>query len=204
MLNPDILGIIAITDNLHGGVASLVERARAVVRGGATCIQLRLKDVSVRETVEVARALVRDLSVPVVVNDRVDVAIAAGAAGVHLGSDDLPVMAARQIAPPGFIIGASVGNDTEVTLAAGADYAGIGPIFRTLSKADAGMAIGTQEFARLCQRLGIPCVGIGGIDASNAASVIAAGAAGVAALSSLFGASDPEASARSMGRAIES
>ena len=181
-----------------------MERSRAVVRGGATCIQLRLKDVSVRETVEVARALIAAAGVPVIVNDRLDVALAAGAAGVHLGADDLPVEAARGIAPAGFIIGASAGNDVELAGAEGADYVGIGPVFASASKPDAGTAIGTTELARLCARAGIPCVGIGGIDAGNARAVIDAGAAGIAAISSLFGSSDPETSARSVARAIES
>lgn len=199
-----MLRIIAITDGMHGGLDALVERSRAVVRGGATCIQLRLKDVSVRETVEVARALVAGVAVPVIVNDRTDVAIAAGAAGVHLGADDLPVRAARRIAPAEFIIGASAGNDAELAAAEGADYVGIGPVYATGSKADAGSAIGTGELARLCAIASVPCVGIGGIDATNARAVIDAGAAGIAAISSLFGSSDPATSARSMARAIGS
>lgn len=201
-MNPDIVRMIAITDGLHGGVESLICRSQAVERGGATCVQLRLKDVSARELVEVARALVGGLSIPVIVNDRLDVALAANAAGVHLGMDDLPVRAARQLVADGFIIGASVGSDEEIAGTESADYVGIGPVYATHSKSDAGAELGTLEFARLCRRLSVPCVGVGGIDAENARAVIEAGAAGVAAINSLIGAPDPETSALSMARAI--
>src|SRR5512138_1176766 len=129
MINPSILRFIAITDNVRDGQTGLIERAAQVVRGGATCIQLRLKDVSARDLVVLARELVRSVGVPIIVNDRADVAIAAGAAGVHLGADDLPVGAVRAFAPPDFIIGTSVGLDEEIPNARGADYVGIGPVF---------------------------------------------------------------------------
>jgi thiamine-phosphate pyrophosphorylase len=91
MIDPSILRFIAITDNVRDGQAGLIERASAAVRGGATCVQLRLKDISARDLVTLAHELVRSIGVPVIVNDRADVAIAAGAAGVHLGADVLPV-----------------------------------------------------------------------------------------------------------------
>jgi thiamine-phosphate diphosphorylase len=147
---------------------------------------------------------VKSVTVPVIVNDRADVAIAAGAAGVHLGSDDIPVRAVRAIAPAQFIIGCSVGNDNEVAGAAGADYVGIGPVFSTGSKQDAGNAIGLEEFSRLATAVGLPAVGIGGINAQNARSVIDSGAAGVAAIAAIFGASDPLAAARELSSAIGS
>jgi len=138
----------------------------------------------------------------VLVNDRTVVAIAAGAAGVHLGADDMPVSAARAIAPEGFIIGASVGSDEEVPLCLGADYVGIGPVFSTSSKLDAGAAIGIDRFAQLAVATGIPAVAIGGITPANARSAIEAGAAGVAVISSVFGATDPLAAARQLVFAI--
>lgn len=165
-------------------------------------MQLRLKDVAARDLVSIARELVRALGVPVLVNDRADVAIAAGAAGVHLGADDMPVSAARAIAPVGFIIGASVGSDEEVQMSAGADYVGIGPVFATGSKHDAGAPIGLGEFTRLSAATGIPAVAIGGINAANARSAIDAGAAGIAVISSVFGATDPLAAARQLAFAI--
>ncbi len=197
-----MLRLIAITDNVRDGQAGLIARASAAVHGGATCVQLRLKDVAARDLVGVARELIRSVGVPVFVNDRVDVAIAAGAAGVHLGADDIPVSAVRSIAPPGFIIGASVGNDAEVSLSAGADYVGVGPVFATLSKKDAGAPIGLAEFARLSVATGLPAVAIGGITAENARSAIEHGAAGVAVISSVFGSIDPAAAARALVSAI--
>jgi thiamine-phosphate pyrophosphorylase len=196
MIDVSILRLIAITDNIHDGKEGLIARAAAAAHGGATCIQLRLKDVSARDLVGVARELVRAVGVPVLVNDRADVAIAAGAAGAHLGVDDVPAAAIRRIAPDGFIIGVSVGNDAEVENSTGADYAGIGPFFTTASKGDAGKAIGPDEFARLAAAAGLPSVAVGGVTAENASIPVAAGAAGIAVIAGVFGSSDPEAAAR--------
>jgi thiamine-phosphate pyrophosphorylase len=203
VIDPAILRLVAITDNIRDGQAGLIARAAAAAHGGATCIQLRLKDVSARDLVGVARELVRAVGVPVVVNDRADVAIAAGAAGVHLGADDLPPAAVRRIAPDGFIIGVSVGNDAEVENSDGADYAGIGPFFATASKGDAGKAIGAEGFARLATAAGLPAVAVGGVTAENASIAVEAGAVGIAAIAGVFGSSDPEASARRLRSAIE-
>jgi len=202
MIDQSILRFIAITDNVRDGQTGLIERCRAVALGGATCIQLRLKDISARDLAALTQELVRSVGVPVIVNDRADVAIAAGAAGVHLGADDMPVGAVRKFAPEGFIIGASVGNDEERNSSRGADYVGIGPVFGTASKKDAGSAIGIAEFKRLAVATGLPAVGIGGINASNARAVIDAGAAGIAAIASVMGAGDPLAAAREMASAI--
>lgn len=198
MIDVRILRLIAITDNVRDGQAGLISRASAAVEGGATCVQLRLKDVSARDLVGVARELVRAVAVPVIVNDRADVALAAGAAGVHLGADDMPVSGVRSIAPPGFFIGASVGCDAEVPSAAGADYVGIGPVFVSGSKDDAGVAIGLREFSRLATATGLPAVGIGGITTDVARLVIDAGGAGIAAIGAIFGATDPKEAARAL------
>ena len=202
MTDTSILRFIAITDNVRDGQNGLIERASAAVKGGATCIQLRLKDVSARDLASLARELVRAMPVPVIVNDRADVAVAAGAAGVHLGADDLPVSAVRSFAPEGFIIGTSVGNDDEVRNAPGADYVGIGPVFSTGSKKDAGSAIGVEEFRRLSVATGLPSVAIGGITSANARLAINAGAVGIAAIAAIFGATDPLSAAREMASAI--
>lgn len=205
MFDPASLKLLAITDELRDGRDALLARVAAAVRGGASMIQLRLKDENPRTIVEVASALIALLprAVPLVINDRLDVALASGAAGVHLGVDDLPVAAARRIAPPGFVIGASVGSGAEVAGSRGADYVGIGPVFATGSKADAGAAIGLAEFARLAELCALPAVAIGGMDASNAREAIEAGARGVAAISAIFGARDPEAAARAMRNAVD-
>jgi thiamine-phosphate pyrophosphorylase len=197
-----ILRLIAITDNVRDGQAGLIERAAAAARGGATCIQLRLKDVSARDLAGLAAELIRSIGVPVIINDRADVALAVGAAGVHLGADDIPVSAVRSFAPPGFIIGASVGSDDEVRNAKGADYVGIGPVYATGSKKDAGKAIGVDGFSRLAVATGLPAVAIGGITPANARAVIEAGAVGIASIASVFGATDPLAAAREMASAI--
>ena len=199
-----MLRLVAITDDIRDGVDGLVSRAGAAVRGGATMVQLRLKDVDPRELTTVARALVHALPVPIIVNDRADVAVAAGAAGVHVGIDDIPPAALRPVVPPGFIIGASVGSDDEVTFSAGGDYVGIGPVFATTSKPDAGSAIGLAEFARLAQRTGLPAVAIGGIDAANCREALGAGASGVAVIRAIFAAHDPERAARELSSAIGS
>lgn len=203
MIDPAIFRLIAITDDIHDGRDGLIARAAAAAHGGATCIQLRLKEVPPRDLVSVAHDLVRAVGVPVLVNDRGDVAIAAGAQGVHLGPDDPPPAMIRRIAPADFIIGVSVGSDAEVENADGADYAGIGPFFKTASKPDAGDALGPEGFSRLAKTLKIPAIAIGGISAENAAIPIAAGAAGVALIAGIFGSSDPAEAARRVMSAIE-
>ena len=203
-MDPRSLALLAITDDLRDGTLGLVTRAAAAVRGGATMVQLRLKHASPRELVEVARALVATLPVPVIVNDRADVALAAGAAGVHLGIDDLPVRAVRPFAPPGFIIGASFGSEEEREHAAGADYVGIGPVWESSSKADAGAAIGLEGLARLLRLAdGVPAVAIGGVTPETAGSAIRTGAAGVAVIRAVFGAADPELAAAALRAAVE-
>jgi thiamine-phosphate pyrophosphorylase len=204
MLDPESLTLVAITDAAPRGADDIVQRALACVRGGATMVQLRLKDADARTQVEVARALVAALPahVPLIMNDRADLAIAAGAAGVHVGPEDLPAAAVRRIVGPNRIVGVSVGNDAEALQASDADYVGIGPVYATASKDDAGSAIGINELERLIVLCARPAVGIGGVDASNAAAVIAAGARGVAVIRALFSASDPEAAARSIRSAI--
>jgi len=202
--DPKTVRLIAITDSLRDGPRGLALRAAAAVAGGATMLPLRLKEESARSLVEIARALqAMTPDVPLIINDRADVALAAGAAGVHVGVDDLSPALLRRVAPPGFIIGASVGSDDEVARAAGADYVGIGPVFATGSKADAGAAIGPARFGELARRCGLPAVAIGGITSERVPDVLSAGAAGVAVISALFGASDPTSAARAIRDALD-
>jgi len=202
--DPRTVRLIAITDSLRDGPRGLALRAAAAVAGGATMLQLRLKEESARSLVEIARTIqTMAPEVPLIINDRADVALAAGAAGVHVGVDDLSPALLRRVAPAGFIIGASVGSDDEVARAAGADYVGIGPVFATGSKADAGAAIGPERFAELARRCGLPAVAIGGITSERVPAVLSAGAAGVAVISALFGASDPTIAARAIRDALD-
>lgn len=203
-LDPRILRLVAITDDTIEARPTLVARAAAAVRGGATSIQLRLKNADPREVVDIARELVLAVPVPVIVNDRADIALAAGAAGVHVGEGDLPVFAIRRFAPPSFIIGASLGAERELENAKDADYVGVGPVFSTGSKSDAGAAIGIEGFKRLAGLCELPAVGIGGITVASAPQLLAAGAVGIAVINAIFrnAASDPESSTRELAHAI--
>ena len=141
------LRLIVVTDPECGAGRSVVDVVRAALRGGAPAIQLRMKDAPAREMAALAGALLvetRRAGALLFVNDRVDVALAAGADGAHVGQDDLPVAAARRIVPPGFLLGVSA-ETAELARKAeadGADYVGVGPIYATGSKADAGDAVG--------------------------------------------------------------
>jgi thiamine-phosphate pyrophosphorylase len=180
-----------VTDDRLVAGHELVALARAAEAGGVTSVQLRLKTAPAREQVAVARALVAALRVPVLVNDRPDIALAAGAAGVHLGVDDLPVALARVIAPPGFVLGASVGSAAEAAAAVDADYWGIGPWRVTTTKADAGTGLGADGFARLAQLAGgKPCLAIGAVRPDDVPFVHRAGGVGVGVVSGILGNSD--------------
>jgi thiamine-phosphate pyrophosphorylase len=184
-----------VTDDRLAAGRDLVALARAAEAGGATAVQLRLKSAPAREQVTLARALVAALRVPVLVNDRPDVAVAAGAAGVHLGPDDLPVALARKVVPPGFIIGASVGSESEAAAAGDADYWGIGPWRLSTTKADAGAGLGASGFALLVKLAsGRPCLAIGGVRPDDVAAVSAAGGMGVAVVSGILASDDVRAS----------
>ena len=192
-----LLRLMLVTDDALVAGRDLVALARAAERGGVTAVQLRLKRASPRELCEIARALGHALRVPVLVNDRLDVAIAAGAAGVHLGPDDLPVALARRIVPPDFIVGASVGSGDEATAARAADYWGVGPWRATGTKTDAGDPLGPEGLRRIVALAGgIPCVAIGGVRPEDVSAVRAAGGAGVGVVSGILGADEVERAAR--------
>src|SRR5574340_953729 len=148
------LRLLLVTDDRLLAERDPVEVARAAERGGVTALQLRLKAASSRELVALGRALVAALRIPVLVNDRPDVARAAGAAGVHLGPDDVPVAVARLVLGPAAVIGASVGGVTEVAGGAGADYWGVGPWRATETKPDAGVALGVAGFRAVVRLAG--------------------------------------------------
>src|SRR5205814_2223206 len=202
MLDPKILRLVAITDDAEDRRATLVDRVAAAVRGGATSVQVRMKTAAPREVVEITRAIMSKVSVPVIVNDRADIAIAAGAAGVPVGQADLPVAAIRRLVHEDFIIGASLGSDAELTNAKDADYVGIGPVFGSDAKSDAGSAIGVEGFKRLAALVTHPAVAVGGITADRALQSIVHGAAGVAVINAIFNADDPEIATRQIADAI--
>jgi len=202
MLDPRILRLVAITDDAEDRRSTLVDRVAAAVRGGATSVQVRLKTATPRQVVEITRSIIARVDVPVIVNDRADIALAAGAAGVHVGEADLPAVAVRRFAPPGFIIGASLGSDAEVTNAKDADYVGIGPVYGSETKTDAGDAIGVEGFKRLAALVEHPAVAVGGITPDRALQITVNGAAGVAVINAIFSADDPERATREIAAAI--
>lgn len=186
-----------VTDDRLVRGRDLLELALSAQRGGITSLQVRLKEKTPRELVELVRLLVDQLEVPVLVNDLPDVAIAAGAAGAHLGPDDMPVELVRRMAPPGFIVGASVGSAEEAPAGASADYWGVGPWRSTATKGDAGQALGNDGFRQIVSlAAGRPCVAIGAVQPEDVPAVRAAGGAGVAVVSGILGAGDVELAAR--------
>jgi thiamine-phosphate pyrophosphorylase len=202
MMDPAALRLYLVADPDHVAGDVVAEVASAIA-GGVSMVQLRAKSLSDRKHLVLALTmcdLCRDKGIPFIVNDRLDIALAANASGVHLGVDDLPLHAARSLASQDFIIGYSPETDAQVRSAAseGADYLGIGPVFGTRTKDDAGDALGLREFARRTTLSPLPVVGIGGINASGVAGVVRAGAIGVAVVSAILGAPDPGAATRNL------
>lgn len=198
------LRLIVVTDPECGG-RPLMDVVRAALQGGAPAIQLRMKDIDARPMADTVRALLaetRRAGALLFINDRVDVALAVGADGAHVGQSDLAAADVRRISPPGFLIGVSA-ESAALALAAqadGADYVGGGPVYATGSKADAGPPVGTERIGAIATAVRIPVVGIGGITVQNAGAVVRAGAAGVAVISAVMQASDPEAATRALLR----
>jgi len=203
----------AILDPARVGGHDLLDLARAVATGGATLVQLRDKKNDTRAMIEEARAIkavLAPFNVAFVVNDRVDVALAAAAHGVHVGPDDMTPEDARRLLGPDPIIGMSVKTiaAAEAAPVGLIDYAGVGGVYATLSKEQKTPPIGTDGFARVVGALRrraptLPIVGIAGIDVGNAAAVIAAGADGVAVISALSGARDPAAAAHTLREIVD-
>ena len=180
----------------------------AAIRGGVTVVQYREKNASTRRMIEEAQAL-RDLcrahGVPFIVNDRVDVALAVDADGVHVGHDDMPAPRARRLIGRSKVLGVSAENAAQAraAVADGADYIGASPIFATPTKPAAPPPMGVAGLEELARASTMPVVAIGGLNAANAASMIRAGAAGVAVVSAIVGAEDVERAARELRRIID-
>jgi len=199
----EVGGLHVLTDTVMQDRYSHAMLARLAISGGASTVQYRRKAGSTREMVAEAEAVLtvcRAAGVPLIVNDRVDVAVAAGADGVHLGQEDLPVRHARELLGPGRIIGISGGTLEEARQGArdGADYVGFGPVYATGSKADARSPRGLEALAHVASRIALPVVAIGGIGVETAPEVMAAGARGIAVISAVCCAEDPEAATRAL------
>jgi len=184
-----------------------LEAARAAMRGGVTMLQLRAKHRTDREILALAEPLAdicRREGVPFLVNDRLDLALACGADGVHLGVDDLPLAHARRLGGNALIIGYSPETDEQIRAAAanGASYLGIGPVFATSTKSDAGEPLGVAEFTRRHTLSGLPAVGIGGITMQNVSKVMEAGADGVAVVSAILAHPHPQQATAELLRVI--
>jgi thiamine-phosphate pyrophosphorylase len=180
----------------------------AAIRGGVTLVQYRAKEASTRTMIEEAAELCgicRVAGVPFIVNDRVDVALAVHADGVHVGQDDMPAALARELLGAGKILGVSAGNLEEArrALADGADYIGASPIFSTPTKPDAPRPMGLEGLQSIAGSIPIPVVAIGGINEGNAAAMLRCGAAGIAVVSAIVSAEDVEGAARSLRAALE-
>lgn len=198
------LRLYVVLDPALAGGRSLLDIARQAIAGGATMLQLRDKQSADRAILQTATALgqlCRAAGVPFIVNDRVDIAWAAEADGVHLGHDDLPPAIARELLGERALIGMSAGNPQELhaALPAQPDYLGVGPMYATRTKDDAGAPVG-PDMLRTLRALApaVPLVGIGGITAQNAAEVIAAGADGIAVVSAVVAAQDVKAATRAL------
>ena len=198
--------LYVITDRRWG--KSHLEVARAAIEGGATAIQLRDKEATTRELIEAGlalRELTRERGVAFIVNDRVDVALAVEADGVHVGQDDMPAKLARKLVGPDKIVGVSASTVEEALQAEtdGADYISASPVFSTPTKPDAAPPTGLEGLRAIVEAVRIPVVAIGGINESNVEEVIRAGAAGVAVISAVVGAPDIAAAARRLRQRIE-
>jgi len=199
--------LYVVTDRPLARGRLLEQVVEAALRGGATVIQLREKEASTREFIVLGRRLqelCRARQVPLIINDRLDVALAIEADGVHVGQDDMPVALARRFLGPDRILGATASTPQEARQAEadGADYLGCNAVFYTPTKTDTGTPLGIEGFRRLVQTVSIPVVAIGGIKATNAAELIRAGAAGVAVVSAVMAADDPEAAAREICQVV--
>jgi thiamine-phosphate pyrophosphorylase len=210
-MNPDQWRTYLVTQESLSEGRSTTEIVEAAIEGGVDAIQLREKNTDARSRYELGREL-RELTdeagIDLIVNDRVDIARAIGADGVHLGQSDLPVSVAREQLGDDAIIGASVSTVSEARLAAitGADYLGVGAIYGTTSKNDAPTAddgLGVDELSKIVETVRIPVVAIGGITADNAAATIQAGATSVAVISTITAANDPAAATRELRAAVD-
>lgn len=197
-----------VTDRSLSKGRSTAEIVAAAVAGGVSCIQLREKSCGTREFMNEALALqplLKSRDIPLIINDRLDIALAIEADGVHLGQSDMPIGMARKIAGDSLIIGISAESVDDALRAEqeGADYIGISPVFSTPTKTDIAPPLGLEGVRQIRALVDIPLVGIGGIHSDNAESVLAAGADGIAVVSAIVSAADPAGAAKKLKTLID-
>ncbi len=198
----------ALTDTVLQSRFSHLELARMAIKGGADTIQFRQKVGTTREMIEIVRQLkqlCQDSGVTLVVNDRLDVAIAAEADGVHLGQDDFPIPLARKLLGESRIIGGSAASleEAQKCLAEGADYIGFGPVYPTESKADADPVTGIKLLKQTVEAIPLPIIAIGGINIENTPEAIRAGAQGIAVISAVCCQENPEQATQALYNALQ-
>lgn len=203
MARPFDLSLYLVTDPVLCGGRGVVETVKAAVEGGVTIVQLRDPDAKGGRQVETARALLailRPRGIPLIINDRVDVALAVDADGVHVGQSDISPTLVRRMIGPDRILGLSVSRAEELAAPdiGAVNYLGVGPIFATATKPNAAAPIGFDGLARLVAAAPVPVVAIGGVKAEHIEPVRAAGAAGIAVVSAIMAAEDPALAAREM------
>ena len=201
-------GLYLVTDRSLCGHKSLEDVVLQSIKGGVSCVQLREKDISTRLFVSEAqsiRKLLEPYKIPLIINDRIDVALACGAAGVHIGQDDMPYAIARKLLGPKAIIGLSVETwaDVEESQKLDVNYIGVSPVFATPTKTDTKGVWGLAGLQKIKAFSRHPLVAIGGLNVSNVRETISAGADSVAVVSAICTASDPEAAARKLAGIIE-
>ncbi len=209
MFNPASLRLCLVTDRDLAKGRSLIDVVAAAVQGGVTMVQLREKTAPTRVFLDEARALkalLSPLQIPLIINDRADIALAVGAEGVHVGQKDMPVTQLRALLGPQAIIGLSITNHQQISApdAQLPDYLGLGPLYQQNTKTDAATPLGVEGFRALRAATQKPVVAIGGLKTDNSAPVVAAGANGLAVVSGLVGADDPRAAAQAFCRLFAS
>ena len=202
------LSLYLVTDRELCGGRGLVATVGAALKGGITVLQYRAKNVQLREAIAEAAllaSLARQYDVPFIVNDRLDLALAVDADGLHVGQSDMPPDLARRFLGPSKILGLSVGRQAEIDELdiAMVNYVGLGPVFATATKADAAAPLGLEKFSLLRSSIELPVVAIGGISEAAAGDVIAAGADGIAVVSAICAAADPELASHGLRRKID-
>ena len=198
--------VYLVTDRDILGDRDLLMAVEQALQGGVTMLQLREKTASSRDFYQLAvrmKKLAAACQVPLIINDRLDIALAADADGLHIGQEDLPPGVARRILGPGKILGYSVSTVAEAVYGErnGADYLGAGPVYATGSKADAANPIGIDGLRQIKQSVSIPVVGIGGIGEVNILDVKGAGADGISVISAIMGSRDIRGSSRMLADA---